>query len=372
MVNQSQETAGRTASSISISGIIFAALAAIGYTAANFFMRSLAETTPSELVVTIKAAFTALVFVPWLMGLIWVERAEKNTAGAKPEKVIGQGALRGTKQNVIPPLRVCLLLVFASVIVQFGGNLTFQWSLELIGIALSVPLLMSVMIISGAILGWAFLREPVATNMWIAIGLFVASIFILSQGVHATSEVADVLETDVIETDVIENVESSQIGIGGKILGILAACASGFAYAILGMAVRTSMNFGTPSATPMAFVGLIGGVGLGAMTIMNHGVEIFAQTNCDTWQFLLGAAACNTLAFLFLTQAFKHLPIVYVNATNVTQIAMAAMIGVWYFHEPFSGYLVVGILLMTAGFVVLGFKSRGKQTVAREVTQPAK
>jgi len=363
MATQTEENSGPP--SISIVGITFAALAALGYTAANFFMRSLADTTPSELVVTIKAAFTALVFVPWLIGLIWVESAEKKTALATPKNIVGREALRGKKQNVIPPLRVCLLLVFASVVVQFGGNLTFQWSLELIGMALSVPLLMSVMIISGAILGWAFLREPVANNMWIAIGLFVASIFILSQGVHATSEVADAEQIDTEQIDTLEKAEPPPTGIGGKILGILAACASGFAYAILGMAVRTSMNFGTPSATPMAFVGLIGGVGLGAMTIMNHGVQIFSQTNFHEWQYLLGAAACNTLAFLFLTQAFKHLPIVYVNATNVTQIAMAAMIGVWYFREPFSGFLVVGISLMTAGFVVLGFKSRRKEAVSK-------
>ena len=113
--------------SISIPGILFASLAAIGYTAANSFKRCLADTTPPELVVTAKALFTSVVFLPVLGWLLMRERKQAATETADP----GLPAVANPGSKVIPPWPILLLLMAAAVIVQFGGNLAFQLSLAI-------------------------------------------------------------------------------------------------------------------------------------------------------------------------------------------------------------------------------------------------
>ena len=399
--------------SISMAGVAFAALAAIGYTSANAFKRCLAVTTPPELVVTVKALFTAIVFVPLLVMLYRNEQKKNGQA----DNVANGANESPTKSRVIPPVSIIALLVLAAFVVQFGGNLAFQISLAYIGMAVSVPLLMSVMVISGALLGKLFLREAITLQMSVAIALFVASIFLLSAGVeaqpHATAaapanEVIEAHEAFIANTpaDQVPNhferedrkpagqANSSQTdqtsgeacveenspvwtalestsrqalaSMGGgdreqtgwqiTMWGIYAACAAGFSYAVLGLAIRKSMKFGTPSATPMAVVGVIGAIALGSMTFYNHGPGVWAQIDLNQWLCLLGAAVSNTLAFLFLTQAFKLLPITYVNATNLAQIAMAAVIGVCYFGECFCQNIWIGLGLMAVGYLILGMR----------------
>ena len=103
----------------------------------------------------------------------------------------------------------------------------------------------------------------------------------------------------------------------------------------------------------MSVVGVIGAVALGTVTWFNHGWGILAELDASQWGCLLGAAVSNPLAFLFLTRAFKLLPITYVNATNLAQIAMAALVGVLYFSECFCPNIWLGLSLMAAGYVVL-------------------
>jgi drug/metabolite transporter (DMT)-like permease len=298
--------------SVSLTGLFFAACAAIGYTTANAFLRWLAgDETPAEWVVTCKASCTAAIFLPWLV-------------------VLG---FRNVK--LFPPLKICGLLLFAAVLVQVFGNLAFQWSLSQIGMAFAVPILMSCLVISGATLGRVFLNEPVSKTMCVAITLFVVSVFALGLGVKSTES------------------DSTDVGVW-PLLGAVAAGLSGFAFAVLGVSIRTSMKYKIPSATPMVFVGLTGALLLGGVTYQNYGVSILQTTTGPQWFGLLAAALSNSIAFLCLTKAFKRLPVVYVNATNVAQTGMAAVIGLIYFQEPFTYWLMLGLLIMLAAFYILG------------------
>ncbi len=301
-------------------GVMYAALAAIGYATANAFLRQLSDGTPHEWVVTCKAGCTTLIFLPWLLFVFATGRI---------------------KSRIFPPLKICLLLFVAALFVQLAGNLAFQWSLEQIGMALSVPLLMSIMIIAGATLGKICLGEPVSGVMKIVMVMFIAAIFLLGLGAANPSQ--------------------PEVNITSKtwpVLGAIAAASAGFAYAFLGLSLRTSLKYNIPLATPMVIVGATGVVMIGTMTFRNHGFEIVRSTDGPTWFCLIGAALCNSLAFLSLSKAFKHLPLVYVNVTNVAQIAMTTLTAIFYFGERFSMQLGIGLAIMFAGYLILGSQPR--------------
>jgi drug/metabolite transporter (DMT)-like permease len=68
---------------------------------------------------------------------------------------------------------------------------------------------------------------------------------------------------------------------------------------------------------------------------------------------MLLAGLCNTLAFLALTTSLSLTSVVYVNALNATQAALAALAGVVIFQEALSPWLVQGVVLTILGLVIL-------------------
>jgi drug/metabolite transporter (DMT)-like permease len=68
---------------------------------------------------------------------------------------------------------------------------------------------------------------------------------------------------------------------------------------------------------------------------------------------MLGAGLCNAIAFYCLSWSLKLLPVIYVNAINVSQVAMAGAIGVLLFFEPLSVWLSTGLVIMIIGFGML-------------------
>jgi drug/metabolite transporter (DMT)-like permease len=56
--------------------------------------------------------------------------------------------------------------------------------------------------------------------------------------------------------------------------------------------------------------------------------------------------------------------VVYVNAINVAQIAMAGALGVLLFSEPISIWLSTGSITMSLGFSLLAIASSRRQSKA--------
>ena len=73
-------------------------------------------------------------------------------------------------------------LVIASLICQLFGNVVFQWSLGIVGMALAVPLTLGTMIVAGAIMGRMVLNEPVTMRMAISTVVLIGAISVLSLG----------------------------------------------------------------------------------------------------------------------------------------------------------------------------------------------
>ncbi len=69
----------------------------------------------------------------------------------------------------------------------------------------------------------------------------------------------------------------------------------------------------------------------------------------------------NAVAFVALTKSLELVGVVYVNALNATQAAMAAVAGVLYFKEPLSAALGLGVVLTAGGLLLM---KRGKEAEA--------
>jgi len=306
---------------MSASGLAAGAAAALGYTLAASFLRELSKSVDPAWVATIKAVTTTTLFVPVLLYFAW----------------------RGVR--LLPPPKVCLGLIFAGVFVQLAGNLAFQWALGVIGLALVVPLTMGTMVVFSAIGGQVILKEKVNRALAIALVVLIVSVFVLCLGGQKAGQA-------------VGNLEQPWMWM----MAGLAACTAGFSFAVLGIAIRTSLKSEIPYATPMVFVGVCGLIVLGSASVGRLGWGLLETTPPRAWLLMFAAGLCNAFAFLALTLALKRLPVIYVNAINISQVAMATLVGLYIFAEPISAWLALGLFIMLVGFVVLGWSSRAART----------
>ena len=288
-------------------------MAAVGYTAANAFLRASIAVDPYW-VSCVKAAPTIIIFAPWL--LLRIVRV----------------------QRLLPPAKAFAMLVAAAVLGQVGGNVVFQWALGVVGIALTVPLCLGAMIITGAWLGWATLKEPITARTLLSIVLLVSAIGILCLGAEAAHASLE---------------QAASHDFWHIALGVAAACFSGFSYALLGVAIRNAAQQGCPAVTTLMTVGLAGVVVLWPLCIYRIGVTEMWATDAAAMTRMLLAGVANAIAFVSLAKSLEILGVIYVNALNATQAAMAALVGVIYFSEPLSMWLAIGVGLTAWGLVLM-------------------
>jgi drug/metabolite transporter, DME family len=145
--------------------------------------------------------------------------------------------------------------------------------------------------------------------------------------------------------------------------GIAAACLAGFAYAVLGVVIRYGVTGQASLSTTLVTVGLVGVVGLGAMSVARIGTTGMWHTSSADLGMMLLAGVCNAAAFLALTKALQLAPIVYVNAMNATQAAMAFLAGALLFWEPITTPMVLGLCLTVVGLVLMRGGKRPAEAV---------
>ena len=68
---------------------------------------------------------------------------------------------------------------------------------------------------------------------------------------------------------------------------------------------------------------------------------------------MLAAGICNAGAFLFLALALRWTGLIFVNALNASQAALAAIAGVLLFQEASSIALWVGVALTVLGLLLM-------------------
>lgn len=293
-------------------GTICGLFSAVVYTGANLFLRAVHHCDPVW-VAAIRAVPTVVAMTPVIYLMAW------------------------RRQPLVPSFKLAAWIVVGGLLGQLGGNISFQWSLGIIGVALSVPLCLGGMIVGAAILGRVVLYEPITPRVLLALGLLLGAIVVLTLGARDANRA------------MVSQVTSPWLLAGG----VTAACGSGFCYATLNAILRYCTTRGAPLPTCLFLVSAAGVVSLSAIAWVRLGNETLLATQPRDLTIMLAAGVCNTIAFIALTKSLQLTSVVYVNSLNATQATIAAVAGVLIFHEALSPWLAVGIGLTIAGLTAL-------------------
>jgi drug/metabolite transporter (DMT)-like permease len=81
---------------------------------------------------------------------------------------------------------------------------------------------------------------------------------------------------------------------------------------------------------------------------------------------MLMAGLFNAAAFYALSKSLQMLPVLQYNLLNASQTAFAAVAGVFFFGEPITVALQLGVALTIAGLVLMQSRSRRTEIVLAE------
>ncbi len=233
-------------------------------------------------------------------------------------------------------------LIATAFIVQIFGNVAFQWSLGVLGLAISVPLVLCTMLVGAAFIGRLVLEEPVGRQKTLAIAILILASIALSYGAERTGGVAGPVETH-----------------GSEVLLALAGnIAAGLAYAWLGTMMRRSMQRGMPLASTLFVLSSVGTCLLTAWSLAQAGLPAMLSTPVADLSTMLAAGILNALAFFAMAKSLQHVTVLYVQMLNASQAALAAILGWLLFHEIISHSIGLGLLLTAIGLVVAGLRGR--------------
>lgn len=309
-------------------GIAYGLLAAVGYTLSNVFLRMSTDLDPFW-VSFVKAIPTVALFAP-----------------------IALWELLGNRGRTLPTRKTLLLLVGASFCGHIFGNVMFQWSLGVVGVAMSVPLCLGSMILGGALLGKFFLGEEIGLRAARAMVMLLVAIAVLGLGARAAA------------VGVTEQVPPWYLVAAGVLTPVIA----GFGYAILSVGVRNGVSSNVSVFMSLSVVCGVGMVVLGPICLVTAGFRELLATNSYQLAVMLIAGIWNAVAFLSLTLSLRHTSVLYVNSLNASQNAMAAVAGVLIFQEPLTVYLIVGVILTALGLAMMSRKQESVR-VALEVAE---
>jgi drug/metabolite transporter, DME family len=346
-------------------GIICGLIAAVCYTLANIALRSATHLDPVW-VSAVKALPTLLVVLP-LVGLR-VARA----------------------QQVAISRRQLGAVIATGMVAQIFGNVGFQWALGILGMAISVPLVLGAMLISGAVIGRVMLGEPARLQTLLAIAVLLAAVLALTTGAERTrsprpldSLSGAVAAPSATHSGAASHNRTSQgvtsqgvgpvgTGSGGQPAGgsrfliplaVLANLASGFAYALQGSVMRRVMKGGLPVESLLLILSLVGIGLLGSWTFSRHGWQIVTQTTSGDWWVMLAAGVANAGAFFLLANSLRRIHVLHVQLLNATQTALAALAGWLLFAETLGGWTQLGLWLTAAGLLIAGAPRRAAVSV---------
>ncbi|NLF67435.1 MAG: DMT family transporter [Candidatus Anammoximicrobium sp.] len=302
-------------------GTLYGLFSAVGYTAANACLRAVSDCDPIW-VSAVKAFPTLVMAGPWVAVQAW----------------------RG--RRIWPGWRVLGLLAMGALVAQVIGNVIFQWSLGVVGLALAVPLTLGTMILGGALLGRTLLHEPLTLRMAAAVVTLIAAVTALSLG--AGDAHRSVAGPGLPATNAWWQVA----------LGVAGAMLAGLSYSILGVVIRYGVKGRASLSITLLTVSTLGVISLGGWSVQRVGWRGMWDTPLAELGMMVLAGIFNAVAFLALTKALQLVNLVYVHALNATQATMAALAGVLIFHEAPSPELAFGVLLTIVGLLLMKQRTR--------------
>ena len=292
-------------------GIILGAVSSIGYSAANVFLRAVDDCDPVW-VSCVKAVPTILVVFPWL---VWhYQKIERKIC--PPKLVVG--------------------LVLLSIASHFLGNVGFQWSLNKIGISLAVPICLGVLIVTGALVDWWFLKDKPSRRTILSMMILITAVIVLSTG---GKDAFDEVKPD-------SNPYLLALAVGAVII-------SGVNYGFFGAVIKVVGNRGVSQPAIMTIISITGFLFLLVLSAFNGAWEVPHNLKVGSLLQMILAGVCNAVAFVALVSAIKILSVTRYNLVNASQAALGAITGAVIFHEPVSGWMVGGIFLTVIGLMVM-------------------
>ena len=323
-----EASASRLSNRAVTTGVLLGVVSALAYTGTNIALRGMTRGGDPD----------------WAM---WVTCFKSLPGALAAWLLVGLRACRG--QRALPSMPVIGWLLAVGFAVQFGGNLFFQWSLAMCGLALAVPTVFATLILTGAVLGRSWLGEAVTVRSSIAMGLLIAAIAMLGLGADGAAA----------ELPTGPHLFAPELWV---LAGIVLAGVSGVFYGVLGVIIRRSTGSEIPLVATLALISTTGVVGLGAAAVIRLGPAVLEATPGE-WCLMVFAGVLNAIAFFAISGSLQRIPVVQVNLLNASQAAMCALGGVLIYHEPLTTALAFGTLLTIAGLVLMG---RGSPSAARE------
>ena len=236
-----------------------------------------------------------------------------------------------------PSFRWVAVLVLVGLVTQLVGNLSFQWALGVVGLAVTVAAIFGTMLTGSAVMGRVFLGERVSRRSTAAIALLLAAVGLLSVG-------AAVAGKGIPGTP----------GPGKMALGVGAGCLAGATYALLTITIRTTASQRLPITTIVFIITGMGVLSLGSLSVWRLGTDQLLHTPPEQLAWMLAAGTFNLLAFLAITKGLQLTTVVHANVLNGSQIAMGAVAGILWFRETWNGWLLLGICLTIVGVTLIG------------------
>jgi drug/metabolite transporter, DME family len=300
-------------------GVLMGMCAAVGYAGANLALRELAiPNDPGWAVwVTATKAIPAAL-IAWVMICVqW----SKGQPGLPPGRMIGR-------------------LILVGLFMQYGGNYLFQWSLSLGGLAVTVPICFSTLIISGAWMSRIVCGEELTPKTMGSIGILIVSIGVLSSGAGSATESM-----------------GHDLSLTTTTLAILSAAVSGIAYGATGVVVRQLVTGTLSIPSSLVVLSTTGAVTMTIHAMLLESPARLMERSAGQWPVIIGAGVMNAGAFFAIAGSLKRIPVTFLNILNASQNAMCAIGGVLLFQEPLTWPLIGGCALTMFGILLV---DRGK------------
>lgn len=291
-------------------GSLCCAVSALGYSAANMCLCSLAKTADPVWTLAIKESVAVVAVGPWLLYHV----------------------LRG--RYALPPLKALAGLIAVGVAVQVLGNLMMQGAFGVLGLAVTIPVVYAMNLASTATLGRIALGELVTLRTALAIASLIVAITLLSAGTNGAAD--------------------ATVGqLGSARWALAAACTAGAIYAVMTISIRKSVVGVIPLPFVVLIIPAMGTLTLGPYGLWRDGIDGLSSLRPEHWGMMLLAGTLNFIAFLAYSLSLRWIAAVQANVINAAQVAMAAVGGVLFLAEPPSSMLFVGVGLTIVGIFLI-------------------
>ena len=312
-------------------GTLLGLCSAVGYTLANAALREVSR--PDDL--------------DWSL---WVTLCKAAPVALTAWALVLVRTLRG--RPALAPRAVWPRLIAAGALAQLGGNLLFQVALGVLGLALTVPVTFTGIILTGAALGRFALGEPVGLRQGASITLLIAATAALGM---AAPDAAD-----AVLAQFRAGAAADPLAVA---LAVGTALAAGCSFGLLGVVIRKTAGEGVGVAGTLAPLSAAGLTSLAAFLWLRTGRAPWLETPPEARLPLAIAGLANVTAFFCIAAALQRIPVVRSNLLNASQAAMAGVVGVLWFAEPPTLWLLTGTALTIVGLGLLGFRRTPAATV---------